>query len=510
MLGPIDRSSLRAWLADRPPEYACLLATRAALRLVPLLGKALHRDSDDRESMIVLPSLRALASASFAASSPDRAEEVVHSVDAVCQGLTDTTSELAYGIEISIIDYRDIDDLVCLEDIHNLEQDKAGIYVVQDVISVASHANQTSLYRTNYNKNIASKEAVIEAASSTISNCENALIRHIFQRDTVAEIENTEDDSTHSSSNERENNELMAVLLQDVELLDLEGSGDAVASDIVSILSGRSLWLDNIPVWVSDRWRIFKNTLRQGSGWQVWTDWYEACLAGVPSRKSLEQVLPTISSAVWQCDISEINRHIRESIQSRSAPAVSVLDQSPKKDDSKTPSTEPETYIPNPQLGNTPSSVKHIGNDVAQQYEYDVAISVAGPDRKHAQDLYDALTENQISVFYDKERESSLWGKNLAPMLFDVFNKKARYCVVFVSKVYKDRKWTTHEFRSALARAVDQKGVEYILPIRIDDTEIDGLSPAISYVPIRAGVEQIVKMIIEKLEASKQPPTSGD
>ena len=141
---------------------------------------------------------------------------------------------------------------------------------------------------------------------------------------------------------------------------------------------------------------------------------------------------------------------------------------------------------------------KQTANKATQQYEYDVALSVAGPDREYAEGLKDALVAKGIRVFYDRSFEADIWGKDLAPTLFQVFNKKARYCVVFVSREYKKRVWAAYEFNSALAREVE--GVsEYILPIRIDDTELDGLSPSISYLSVDLGVERIAEALSEKL-----------
>lgn len=152
---------------------------------------------------------------------------------------------------------------------------------------------------------------------------------------------------------------------------------------------------------------------------------------------------------------------------------------------------------------NTRSPKNRRAKKATEQYEYDVALSVAGPDREYAQQLHDALLENDIKVFYDRASEANIWGKDLAVTLFDVFNNKALYCVLFVSKAYHERIWTMHELRSALARAVEEKGSEYILPIRIDDIELKGLSPSISYLSIDKGIEWIAEKLIEKIEASK-------
>ena len=46
-------------------------------------------------------------------------------------------------------------------------------------------------------------------------------------------------------------------------------------------LAGRRLWPEGPPAWASDSWRQLKTALLgAGEGWEVWTDWYEARLAG--------------------------------------------------------------------------------------------------------------------------------------------------------------------------------------------------------------------------------------
>ncbi|MGO9170509.1 MAG: TIR domain-containing protein [Rhodomicrobium sp.] len=131
---------------------------------------------------------------------------------------------------------------------------------------------------------------------------------------------------------------------------------------------------------------------------------------------------------------------------------------------------------------------------------FDVAISFAGTERAQAEELADILRTAGYSVFYDNYYPEHLWGKNL-PVFFDeIFQKRARFCVIFVSKEYRDRNWTSLEARSAQARALMEKGNEYILPIRIDDTELAGLLPTVGYVPIATGIGKIGEMLIKKLQ----------
>jgi len=132
---------------------------------------------------------------------------------------------------------------------------------------------------------------------------------------------------------------------------------------------------------------------------------------------------------------------------------------------------------------------------------FDVAISVAGPDKEYAAALAQQVTGAGFSVFYYEYFPEYLWGKNLVFTFDEIFRKRSRFCVMFVSKDYRDRVWTSHEMRSAQARALEEKGNEYILPVRIDDTELEGLLPTISYLPISMGVEKIGDLLIKKLQS---------
>ncbi|MCA1579132.1 MAG: TIR domain-containing protein [Acidobacteria bacterium] len=130
---------------------------------------------------------------------------------------------------------------------------------------------------------------------------------------------------------------------------------------------------------------------------------------------------------------------------------------------------------------------------------FDVAISFAGTERKQAERLAIILQDAGFSVFYDEFFPEYLWGKNLVDTFDEIFRKRARYCVIFVSKEYKERVWTNHERQSAQARALNEKGKEYILPIKVDDTELDGMPPTIGYVPLKKGIETIGELLIKKL-----------
>lgn len=132
---------------------------------------------------------------------------------------------------------------------------------------------------------------------------------------------------------------------------------------------------------------------------------------------------------------------------------------------------------------------------------FDVAISFAGTERSYAEELAALLRDAGYSVFYDDFYPEYLWGKNLVETFDEIYRKNSRYCVMFVSQEYKDRMWTTHERRSAQARALQEKGREYILPIQVDDTELPGMPPTIGHVAISRGIPEIGGLLVKKLKA---------
>lgn len=140
------------------------------------------------------------------------------------------------------------------------------------------------------------------------------------------------------------------------------------------------------------------------------------------------------------------------------------------------------------------------------EYKYDVTLSFAGEDREYVEKVANTLLENGIKVFYDKFEEVDLWGKDLGLHFDFVYRKGAKYCVPFISKHYKEKIWTNHEIKTAIARAIETN-VEYILPTRFDDTEIDGIRPTLGFLDLRKiSAEKLAHLIIKKLEKEPTVP----
>jgi hypothetical protein len=133
---------------------------------------------------------------------------------------------------------------------------------------------------------------------------------------------------------------------------------------------------------------------------------------------------------------------------------------------------------------------------MAKTDHYDVALSFAGEDRKFAEELFTALHQRGISVFYDNNEKADLWGKNLYDYLSDLYLNRAKYCVMLISRHYVQKMWTNHERQAAQARAVKEKE-EYILPIKLDNSDISGLTHSIAFI---TWPPETAKTIADKIE----------
>src|SRR6266700_282589 len=142
---------------------------------------------------------------------------------------------------------------------------------------------------------------------------------------------------------------------------------------------------------------------------------------------------------------------------------------------------------------------KSIPVEDLKHYDYDVALSYASEDRSYADVLATLLQREGVKVFYDKYEKATLWGQDLYIYLSNIYQNKARYCVMFLSQHYAAKLWTSHERQAAQARAFKEQSA-YILPIRLDDTLIPGILPTTAYLTWhQETVEDVALAILEKL-----------
>ena len=152
------------------------------------------------------------------------------------------------------------------------------------------------------------------------------------------------------------------------------------------------------------------------------------------------------------------------------------------------------------------------------EFEYDVCVSFAGESRAVVREVVSSLKRRRVTCFYDYDEQADLLGKDLFTYLDEVYRKKARYCVMFISKHYPLKQWTNHERRSIQARMFASKD-EYLIPVRLDDAEVPGVLSTLGYIDgrhhhpsaIAALIQQKVrgKRAIKKRKTKATPVNSG-
>lgn len=136
-------------------------------------------------------------------------------------------------------------------------------------------------------------------------------------------------------------------------------------------------------------------------------------------------------------------------------------------------------------------------------FEYDLALSFARQDRSVAHTYAERLKSSGLSVFLDEYVSAELWGNDTIDHLVNIYSRKARYCVLFISQYYPLDTWTEAERTNAQQRALRDAN-EYILPLQLDDTQVPGITQAAGYTDLRQhSMEEVVARLVQKLEQAK-------
>jgi hypothetical protein len=122
-------------------------------------------------------------------------------------------------------------------------------------------------------------------------------------------------------------------------------------------------------------------------------------------------------------------------------------------------------------------------SELSSKYKYEVALSFAGEQRTYVEEVASILKEAGVSVYYDADDEIESWGSNLVDRFGETYGEHARYVVMFISKEYAEKAWTNHERQTILARRL--KDEKFLLPVRFDDTKIDGLPETVMRINLR-------------------------
>ena len=150
--------------------------------------------------------------------------------------------------------------------------------------------------------------------------------------------------------------------------------------------------------------------------------------------------------------------------------------------------------------GQTIQEINYSSPPRPRTFEWDVALSFAGEDRAIAEQYAEKIKSKGLRTFLDSDEQAALWGADLYVKLDEIYRSKAMFCVLFVSRSYAAKHWTNHERQSAQARAFKENRA-YILPVRLDNTEIPGLRETVGYIDLRKStLDDLAELTIKKVQ----------
>lgn len=141
------------------------------------------------------------------------------------------------------------------------------------------------------------------------------------------------------------------------------------------------------------------------------------------------------------------------------------------------------------------------------EYDFDIAVTFAGEDRAFVDEVVALVKDAGFTVFYDEDAKVEMWGQDLTEYFPDVYERRARFAVMFVSAHYASKPWTRLERRSVLMRAM-QNSTPYLLPVRLDSTELPGVRSTVAYLDAQVeGAPGVAAAVAAKLGSSQAAGT---
>ncbi|SRR6266851_4480308 len=139
---------------------------------------------------------------------------------------------------------------------------------------------------------------------------------------------------------------------------------------------------------------------------------------------------------------------------------------------------------------------------------YDFALSFAGPDRDVAEALFNALSEEDIAVFYDRNEQHRILAEDVEEYLRPVYQSEADFVVCLLGREYPKRIWTKFESDAFKSRFRDGS----VIPIWFSNAPagIFDESRRVGGLDFDRGnsldgeVQRIAEVLIKKLEERRE------
>lgn len=180
------------------------------------------------------------------------------------------------------------------------------------------------------------------------------------------------------------------------------------------------------------------------------------------------------------------------------------------------PNSNQSQETSSPTLSNSP--IKVLSNEIEamkrsvtdiSKHTFQVALSFPGEDRALVEKIARALEvrRGKDSVFYDNNFQAQLAKPGLDLVLQDIYRKRSKLVVAFLSERYDKKKWCGLEFRAIRELIFDQEH-DRIMYFRTDDADVKGVLRTDGYIDTRRfDVEELVNFIEDRLTLIEQTET---
>jgi hypothetical protein len=151
---------------------------------------------------------------------------------------------------------------------------------------------------------------------------------------------------------------------------------------------------------------------------------------------------------------------------------------------------------------------------VSDPYEYDVAVSFAGPQRAYVEKFVEACRRRGLRVFYDRDMTVSYWGRNFIYEFRKVYGgSAARFVMPFISAEYLATPYPQDEFAAAVEEGFRRKGQTYLLPVVVGGVTIppELLNPAIGWLSADDHTpDRLAELTARRLEVGEPAAPAAD
>lgn len=142
-----------------------------------------------------------------------------------------------------------------------------------------------------------------------------------------------------------------------------------------------------------------------------------------------------------------------------------------------------------------------------QNYTYDIALSFANEDLKIAKKIAKQL--KRLGVTYYLYTEEVIFASNLTATTWNIYHQESRFAVVLISKHYKEKKWASREW-DAINAVHRPYNSSYIIPIRLDDTELPGLHPDIIFIKWKNNASHTAISLFQSIKSISTKKVKND